>query len=441
MQAKPTLLPRWLRWRPRTLFGRMVLVLCAGLALAQGLTFAVIVAERMEATTNLMLGYMEQDVASSVALLNRLPAAEREEWLPRLARRSYRFVLGPPVPGSVPSPGLSAMLVASLEQALGRDYRLEASAVRAPGGPLQVALHLGDGTPLTIELRPRGLPLSQWLVPTLLGQLVLLAALCWLCVRLATRPLRRLADAADALGPDLRAAPLPESGPQEVARAAGAFNAMQRRLAAHLTERVQILAAVSHDLQTPITRMRLRADLLDDDTAREPFERNLLQMEALVREGIDYARSLHDAEAPRPISVDDLLAALGDEYGDAGKTVQVQATTGTTVQAPPLALRRMLVNLTDNALRYAGSAELRAEVEKGAVLLTVCDRGPGIPEGELDAVFSPFYRVEGSRSRDSGGTGLGLAIARQLAGAMGATLTLHNRAGGGLAARLRLPMR
>ena len=150
MQATSPPLFRWLRWRPRTLFGRMVLVLCAGLALAQGLTFAVIVAERMEATTNLMLGYMEQDVASSVALLNRLPAAEREEWLPRLARRSYRFVLAPPAPGSLPSPGLSAMLVASLEQALGRQYSLDASAVRTPGGPLQVALHLTDGTPLTI---------------------------------------------------------------------------------------------------------------------------------------------------------------------------------------------------------------------------------------------------------------------------------------------------
>ncbi|WP_229451969.1 sensor histidine kinase [Massilia niastensis] len=429
------------RLSPRTLSGRLVALLVGALVLAHALSFVVIMSERRDATTGLMLNFMEQDLATSVALLDRLPAAERADWLGQLERRSYRLVLAPPAPGSAPAGGLPAMLVASIEQALGSHYALRASAVRTPGGPLQVALQLRDGMPLTIELRPRGLPLSSWLVPALLLQLVLLALLCWLSVRLATRPLARLAAAADAFGPALRAAQLPEHGPLEVARAATAFNAMQRRIAAHTAERMQILAAVSHDLQTPITRMRLAVDLLgDDEPTRERLERNLIEMEGMVREGLDYARSMHGtAETPLALSLDDVLGTLGDDYAAAGKPVTVGPRRGLVVRAAPQALRRVLTNVVDNALRYGGSAEVDAQaLPDGGIAVTVRDDGPGIPEDQLEAVFAPFHRVEGSRSRDSGGTGLGLAIARQLSEAMGASLSLHNRPEGGLEARLRL---
>lgn len=434
-----------LRLWPRTLFARLTLILFAGLALAHALSFALVIYERGETTTTLMLGYMELDVASSVALLDRLPAAERAEWLPRLERRSYGFLLGPGSPGGRPDQRLSAQLEDSVEKALGRRYALTANIV--PDGAagasehLQIHLRLRDGAPLTIDVQPKGIPMSSWLVPLLLLQLALLALLSWWSVRLATRPLAALAQAADALGPDLRPSRMAEDGPAEVARAATAFNAMQDRMALYMAERMQILAAISHDLQTPITRMRLRADLMDDDEQRGTLVRNLREMEELVREGVTYARTLHGAsEEPVRLDVDALLGSLVYDYADAAAAVTLRGAVGAPMLMRPVALRRILVNLIDNALKFgAGAAvEVRVENEAGAVTIVVLDQGPGIPVDKLDTVFQPFYRIEGSRNRDGGGTGLGLAIARQLAQAIEGALTLHNRAGGGLEARLAL---
>ncbi|GGC64264.1 ATP-binding protein [Undibacterium terreum] len=437
--AQPRRLPS--SWLPRTLFARLTLILFTGLALAYALSFTVIIVERDKATTSLMLGFMEQDVSSSVALLDRLPASERALWLPRLERRSYGFVLGPGATGAAPDERLSKLLATSIEQSIGTRYQLSANAVPGLTEHLQVHLKLSDGEPLTIDLRPRIMPLSPWLVPLLLLQLALLTAFSWLCVRLATRPLEELATAADALGPDLSPSRLAEDGPTEVARAASAFNAMQDRIAIYMTERMQILAAISHDLQTPITRMRLRADLMDDDEHRGTLMRNLQEMEALVREGVTYARTLHGAaEQPLRLDPDALLNSLIYDYIDADAAVTISGSIGKPLMLRPVALRRILTNLIDNALKYGGNADLVVSTAAdGSVILSVLDQGPGIPAEKLEAVFQPFYRLEASRNRNSGGTGLGLAIARQLAQAIGGTLELHNRPAGGLEARFTLP--
>jgi signal transduction histidine kinase len=274
----------------------------------------------------------------------------------------------------------------------------------------------------------------------LLLQLILLAGVTWLGVRLATRPLVQLANAADTLGPDLRASTLPEDGPLEVARAAKAFNAMQGRISHYMAERMQILAAISHDLQTPITRMRMRADMLDDSEQREKLNHDLKEMEVLVKEGVAYARTLHGTSEP-PIAVDPdaLLESLGFDYTDAGQKLELHGKVGHSIITRPKALRRVLINLIDNALKFSTLVELCvAEGDDGRITIQVLDNGPGVPEAELEAVFQPFYRVEASRNRDTGGTGLGLAIARQLAQAMNASLSLHNRVDGGLEARLVL---
>lgn len=433
---------RWhWRWWPRTLFARLMLILFAGLVLAYALSFTLITYERSKVTTSVMLGFIEQDVASSVALLDRLPANERPQWLPRLKRLSYSFMLEPGLPGTTPDAHLSTLLAASIEQAIGKRYQLTANAIPGMREHLQVHLRLSDGTPLTIDLRPRGLPVSPWLIPMLLLQLAMLAAFSWLCVRLATRPLAELAQAADSLGPDLNPSRLSEDGPVEVARAAIAFNAMRDRIAIYMRERMQILAAISHDLQTPITRMRLRADLLDDGDQRDILVRNLQEMEDLVREGVTYARTLHGAaEQPIRLDPDALLDSLICDYVDAAAPVTLQGKIGKSMMMRPVALRRILTNLIDNALKYAGSAALCVRMlPDGVVTISVLDNGAGIPPEKLEAVFQPFYRLEASRNRSSGGTGLGLAIARQLAQAIDASLTLANRDGGGLEARLTLP--
>jgi signal transduction histidine kinase len=269
---------------------------------------------------------------------------------------------------------------------------------------------------------------------------VVLAACCWLAVRLATRPLHQLALAADTLGPDLKADRLPEDGPSEVARAARAFNAMQDRIATYMTERMQILAAISHDLQTPITRMRLRVDVMEGEAEGAKLRQDLQEMEALVKEGVTYARTMHGTtEVPCRIDPDALFDSLVCDYVDAGKDVSLQGRFGTSLTTRPQALRRIVGNLVDNALKFGGSAEIVvAALHDGQTTISVLDSGPGIPAESLEAVFEPFYRVETSRNRHTGGTGLGLAIARQLALAMDATLSLHNRSSGGLEARLTL---
>jgi len=242
-------------------------------------------------------------------------------------------------------------------------------------------------------------------------------------------------------GPDLKPSRMGEHGPQEVARAATAFNAMQDRIAKYMTERMQILASVSHDLQTPITRMRLRTELMDGDPEqRDIILRDLQHMEEMVREGVAYARAAHgSSEQTSKMDLDAFLDSLVMDYQDEGKPVTLQGSVGTPVTTRPLALRRVLGNLIDNAVKYGGNAEvLLAPADAGGVEIRVLDNGPGIPQELLEAVFEPFYRVEASRNRETGGTGLGLAIARQLAQALGATLTLRNRDGGGLEARLTI---
>ena len=432
-------------WPPRTLFMRLSLIFVAGLLAAQTLSFWLTMTERNEATMHVMVGYIGQEVTSSVALLDRLTPAEREEWLPKLARRSYRFVLGPGTSGMPPDAKLSKEIGASIAKDVGQRYNVTANAVPGDHEHLEVHLALSDGTPLTIDMHPmHGIPLSPWLPLVLAAQLALLAGCAWVAVRLATRPLDRLARAADTLGPDLAPAVLPEEGPEEVARASKAFNSMQARIGIYMRERLQILASISHDLQTPITRMRLRADMLEDDAERTRLQKDLKEMELLVREGVAYARTLHGAdEKPCRIDPDALLESMVSDYTDAGDRVSLAGRIGEALTTRPQALRRILGNLVDNALKYSGGGEVNVEVSVDDPRaqrwsIVVLDRGPGIPQELLDAVFQPFYRVENSRNRETGGTGLGLAIAKQLAQSMNATLTLRNREGGGLEARLTL---
>jgi signal transduction histidine kinase len=404
-----------LHW-PRTLASRLSLIFLIGLILAQALSFGAQYYERYESSKNTMLGNLETDVSTSVAILDRLPADERAAWLKQLERRNYSYMLNEGSP-------------------------MTFTDIPGPKKHFQVHLNLADGSPLTIDVRPAMVPLSPWLPIVLLGQLALMLACSWLAVRIAIRPLTRLAGAVETLDPNAHPVLLDEKGPTEVAHAAKAFNAMQARIAAYLKERMQLLAAISHDLQTPITRMKLRAEFMDDSSEKDKLWNDLGEMEHLVREGVAYARSIHGAtEESRRTDLDSFLDSLVFDYQDVGKDVQLSGKSAAVIDTRPHALRRVLVNLTDNALKFAGAAELRVQRQAdGNLSIKILDRGPGIAEEELKQVMEPFYRVENSRNRSTGGTGLGLAIAQQLAVAIGGSLTLSNREGGGLCAELRLP--
>ncbi|AXI60988.1 MULTISPECIES: ATP-binding protein [Pseudomonas] len=429
-----------LHW-PRTLASRLSLIFLIGLILAQALSFGAQYYERYESAKNTMLGNLETDVSTSIAILDRLPADERPMWLERLARPNYGYLLSEGEPGTPIGAGEVPIAVTSITDAIGEAYPLTFTDIPGPKKHFQGHLRLSDGSPVTIDVRPSMVPLSPWLPVVLLGQLALMIACTWLAVRIAIRPLTRLANAVETLDPNAHPINLDEQGPNEVAYAARAFNTMQARIAAYLKERMQLLAAISHDLQTPITRMKLRAEFMDDSAEKDKLWNDLGEMEHLVREGVAYARSIHGStEESRRTNLDSFLDSLVFDYQDMGKEVQLSGKSEAVIDTRPHALRRVLVNLTDNALKFAGAAELLIQRDKTGLSIKVMDRGPGIAEEELAQVMEPFYRVENSRNRSTGGTGLGLAIAQQLAMALGGSLNLSNREGGGLCAELKLPL-
>ena len=427
-----------MKW-PRTLASRLAMIFFTGLVLAYGLSFGLQAYERYISSRSMMLSNLEQDVATSVAILDRLPAAERAAWLPRLERRTYRYRLDQGLAGEAMASSDPPMAAASIVKAIGSDYRLTFLEIPGPNAHFQAHLNLADGAPLTIDVTPATVPVARWLPVVLLIQLAVLLLCTWLAVRLAIGPLTRLAQAVDNLDPDQPGVQLDESGPREVRYAAVAFNALQARIAAHLKERMQLLAAISHDLQTPITRMKLRVEVMDEGVEKDKFGSDLDEMEHLVREGVAYARSMDSStEATCRVNLDAFLDSLVFDYQDSGAQVERHGSSGTLLETRPHALRRVLVNLVDNALKFAGAAELQVSREGSTTIIRVLDNGPGIPGDELDDVLKPFYRVEGSRNRSTGGTGLGLAIAHQLIQAMGGRLTLSNREQGGLCAQIEL---
>jgi len=426
---------RLLRWWPRTLMWRLSLIFLVGLLLANALTLGLMMFERMESAKSVMLGNLEYDVATSVAILDRLPADERPAWLDRLDRGNYRYLLQAGQSGSYPVATRSKEAAHSLKLALGDDYALSINSVPDTREHMQVHLKLKDGSPLTIDLTPALVPFANWLPVVLILQLLLLLVCSWFAVRLTVRPLTRLKEAADALDLQMNTGcRLAEDGPLEVAHAARAFNAMQDRIVAYVKERIHILASISHDLQTPITRMKLRSELMDEGPVKDKLLHDLNEISHLVREGVAYARTSESmAEKPGRIAIDAFIDSLVCDYQDIGQAVCLQGTLEQTLVTRPQALRRVLSNLIDNALKFAGQAEVQLQrLPDQQICIRVCDRGPGVPEEELAAILQPFYRLETSRNRETGGTGLGLAIAQQLVLALGATLTLANREGGGL---------
>jgi signal transduction histidine kinase len=429
-----------LPYPPRTLRWRLFLILFAGLAVAHALSFSVLFLERYMTAKAMMLGNLEKDVGTSIALLDRLPADERQQWITMLERGNYRYELGPGLPGTPELSALGTEIAETINAAAGRRFPVTVETI--PGSPQRLQAHvtLSDQTQVTIDLRPRVMPLAAWLPYVLIAQLLLLILCTGLAVRLAIRPLLRLANAAEALDPGKQAERLEETGPKEVAYAATAFNAMRDRIAHYLEERVQILAAISHDLQTPITRMRLRAEMAEDSPERDKLISDLSEIERLVREGVTYAKTAHgNAEKPTRIDVGSFVDSIVFDYQDTGKAVTARETVDAVVVTRPHALRRIVTNLIDNALKFAGEAEVNVRrTPEGRTCITVLDHGPGIPEGQLEAVLQPFYRLEQSRNRNTGGTGLGLAIAHQLALAIGGSLHLRNRSEGGLAAEIIL---
>lgn len=457
-----------MRFLPRSLFGQIVLALVAGILVAQLAGAWLLLDDRSRFGDRLRREYAAQRIAGIISVLDAAPAEERPRLVRALSVPPTRLTLDEPWQASgaelgpeasvflqrvsrelerpLPLQVLSIRHVPRAERRPGRDMERPDRHVRHDGPLVLLAVtqaRLGDGTVVTFRhALPQ--PPSDWPL-RLLGLLALLAIVVALlsgwAVRRLTRPLASLANAADGLARNLDQKPLDEKGPQEVARAARSFNAMQRSLKAYLETRAQALAGVSHDLRLPLTRLRLRLEQLPENDARAAMQRDIEEMDAMVGGTLDYLRAGADTEQAVKLNLVALLEGLAEDAEAAGAKVSLHGTAA-PLTARPQALRRCLANLIDNARRYGGGAvDVTLVDNASSVEIRIEDRGAGIPAEERERVFEPYVRLEASRARHTGGTGLGLAIARAVARAHGGEVTLAGRAGGGTAAIVTLPRR
>lgn len=269
-------------------------------------------------------------------------------------------------------------------------------------------------------------------------RLVALLIATWFGARWLASPMLRLAAAARELGRNINRPPLPETGTVECREASRVFNQMQDRIRQQLQDRDRLVAAVSHDLRTPLTRLRLRAELLEDQHTNLEFQRDIAEMDAMIQDTLDYLRGQAQAAPMVRVQVQALLESVVDDHELTGVHIPLRGTAG-TIQAQIGPLRRCIDNLIGNALRYGGGAEVLLEESPQGVRITIRDHGPGLPEAALGQVIQPFVRMEASRHRHHGGVGLGLSIARDIALRHHGELRLHNAHDGGLCAVLELP--
>lgn len=437
--------------------GRVFATLIIGIGAAAAVAQWVAVNERQGAIEAYRDYYVLERSEQIIMAADIVPAQTRKAYLAIANRPAIRLEpIDPALPTSLSHTPFMRQLAArlgpayALEQITQRpkvcDEPREQSALFAPtvwrGICERVNVRLRDGEMVLLEvLPPTVTPKSARTDYTITITLFTLsiALLAYVVARMSTAPLKRLAKAARALGEDINREPLKPAGASEIRQATAAFNAMQARIRQHIAQRTQMLAAITHDLQTPLTRMRLRLEKVQDSELQDRLKGDLDAMQAMVREGLELARSTDTTEAMCSLDLDSLLDSVCSDASDSGQDVTLKGRAGMTLMGRPLALRRCFGNVIDNAVKYGRRATVTIERQGGKAIVRIRDEGPGIPEGELACVFEPFYRVEGSRSRESGGTGLGLPIARNIVEQHGGSISLANHPEGGLVATLVLP--
>jgi len=303
--------------------------------------------------------------------------------------------------------------------------------MHAPGllRSLRVAMRLSDGSWLSFATAlPNAGPETPWSfgAAMLTMAVIVVLASAW-AVRRVTAPLRLLAQAAERLGRDVTAPPIAEAGTTETRQAAHAFNQMQASIRRLVDNRTHMLAALSHDLRTPLTLLRLRTEALAEAGERDRMLATIGELDAMVGASLAYARDQAKAEAWRRTDVTALVGSIVDDMADAGLPVTMTRAEPVVLDCQPNALRRALTNLIDNAVKYGGTARVAIEADARRIAITIDDDGPGIPEAEMQRVFEPFHRLEASRSRETGGAGMGLSIAQSIVQAHGGDITLFNR--------------
>lgn len=475
------------RLLPRSLFGQTILILLTGLVVSQLVGAWIYSGDREQAVRAVGGLAAAQRIVNLTRLVEETPTEWRARIVGALSDPTFKVSLSKQAPvfaEGVDQDPVSRAIVEFVAQQLpeGSTRSLHVAVSRTSGPPfappfahrmpmgatmdtmmdtmmgatmgtmmrhgagtwrgLQVAVELADGDWLSFATAlPDTGPAMSWrffLSMAIMG-LIVLAVSAW-AVRRVSAPLGLLAGAAERLGKDVGAAPLPELGTTEMRQASRAFNEMQERLRRLVENRTRMLAAISHDLRTPLTLLRLRAESAENAEDRDKMLATIAEMDDMIGATLAYARDETKAGLRRRIDLSALLASVVDDMADAGLPVTMEPALPVILECQPAALKRVLSNLLDNAVKYGKRAHAATQISSDTLEITIDDAGPGIPEQELARVFQPFYRIEGSRSRETGGIGLGLAIAMSIVRAHGGELTLSNLPQGGLRARIVLPL-
>lgn len=449
----------WSRGRNflRSLAGRIFLLLTVGMSLAAML--ALLVAEHSR-SRDFQNWRMQRVVASAEDIAHRLQRDPKRVEAMLAAQQIMGAALAPEgIAVAEPDEALAEALKARF----GSESNPEASQV--PAGLCFPRLHYDpseraagvidaprpscwivrftDGTgarrSMALNLPRMERPPSMIANPLYMLLIVIASAgLAIIVARIVAEPLRRLKHAAESFSLSLDPEEIPENGPEEVRAALSTFNLMQRRARAGFAERTQLLAAISHDLQTPLTRLRLRLELVENEELRARLLQDHQAMQTLVKEGLDLAASTETQEEWSVVDIDSLLESMVEDAQDLGAPLRFAGGCGGTIRVKPNALSRCISNLVSNAIKYGGVADIGCSRQGGRVFITIRDEGPGIPPDQLDQMFEPFTRGLSSQPGGRPGTGIGLTIARSLALTFDASVRLANADGGGLIAVIEM---
>lgn len=447
---------------PDSIGGRVLVVLLVGLTLSHLASTAILSDDRHDTMVLTGERISADRLGVFARLLDRTPAGQRRELIAALGSPLMSVSLSdtPLVPDAHYDERDLAMIQEGLAPTFGAVEHGRVHVVHdsrpalgdqgfwrrlVQGFPedriLKVAFRLSDGQWANFEVA-MARAASLWSPHALLSTLIMMVAIVILALWATgwvAAPLAAFARAADRLGRDVKAPPLSEAGPREVRQAVSAFNEMQDRIRRFVDDRTRMIAAISHDLRSPITRMRLRTEMIAEGSRKEPMLADLDEMEAMVTSVLEFARGETAEEPTQSIDLSATIAAICDNAADMGLPAEFEWSGRLVCSCRPLAIKRALTNLIENAAKYGGHAHVSARHQGSAIVVVIEDDGQGVPPEEFEKVFTPFYRIEGSRNRKTGGVGLGLTVARTIIRAHGGDIHLENRAGGGLRVTVTLP--
>ncbi|WP_371061433.1 ATP-binding protein [Rhodosalinus sp. 5P4] len=447
-----------MRLVPRSLLGQLALLILGAFLAAQAISIWLFADERGAAIRAAQRFETVERAEAVARALDAAPTESRESILAAVNSRLVRFGVGdaPLVEtGRMELPALEGGDIRATEITVSPHdgqpaeppaafawlhERMRAAGVAPVEFRISILLAGGDWLNVQARFQRPDIQAPPALMGATLLSLALLMAALWVGLGRITRPLRQLADAADGFGLDAPAPEMPRHGPREVRALSDALGRMHARLTSMIADRTGMLAALGHDLRSPITALRVRAEMVDDDETRERMAATLDEMQDMVDSTLAYARGVSTDQPMEACDLALLVGELADELSETGPQIAVMSSEPVRAEVRRMAIRRALRNLMENAQRYGSGARVSVTQLGGRAEMLIEDDGPGIPEQDLEKVFDPFTRLETSRSRETGGIGLGLPIARAILRAHGGDVVLSNRAEGGLRATAHLPL-